>query len=346
MDRNPARGVQVVGKTLLAAAATAGRGRTGIALAPEQQTLMTKGGEVYNSLCISCHAPDGTGVPILEQKTTMAPPLAGSPRVNGHKDYIISAVLHGLTGPIDGRSYTQVMIPMGSNDDEWVASVASFVRQSFGNTGGFVTAADVARVRAATNTRKTSWDVEELKASLPAPLVKEGWIVTASHNSDAASRALSLQSWNSGTPQQPGMWFQVQLPKAATVNELEFESTAGAYEITRGRILNAEAPVARGTAPPGAPAAAPVPPSYGYPRAYKVEVSMDGTAWKTVAEGKDAWHDVLVIPSSGTGNQGESAATTAIRFAPVLTRFVRITQTAMTENAPVWSIQSLRIFAR
>src|SRR6185503_19110095 len=115
--------VQVVGKTLLAAAASAGRGRGGIALVPEQQTLMTKGGEVYNSLCISCHAPDGTGVPLLEMKTTMAPPLAGSPRVNSHRDYVINAVLHGLTGPVDGRQYTQVMIPMGTNDDEWVASV-------------------------------------------------------------------------------------------------------------------------------------------------------------------------------------------------------------------------------
>ena len=167
----------------------------------EQQALLTKGGEVYNSLCISCHAPDGMGVPLLEQKTTLAPPLAGSPRVNSHRDYIIKAVLHGLTGPIEGRQYSQVMIPMGTNDDAWVASVASYVRQNFGNSGGFVTPADVARVRAETRDRKTPWDVTELAASMPSPLVKEGWTLTASHNNAAASRALSLQSWNSGTPQ-------------------------------------------------------------------------------------------------------------------------------------------------
>ena len=49
-----------------------GRGRGGVPLAPEQQALLTRGAEVYNGLCISCHAPDGTGVPLLELKTTMA----------------------------------------------------------------------------------------------------------------------------------------------------------------------------------------------------------------------------------------------------------------------------------
>jgi mono/diheme cytochrome c family protein len=349
MESNKARGVQVVGTTVLNASANAGRGRGGLALAPEQQALMTHGAEVYNSVCISCHAADGTGVPLLEQKTTMAPPLAGSPRVNGHRDYIINAVLHGLTGQLEGRTYTQVMIPMGTNDNEWVASVASYVRQSFGNTGGFVTPADVARVRAATADRKTQWDVEALKASIPAPLVQEGWVATASHNSNVASRALSLQSWNSGAPQQPGMWFQVELPKPVMLTEVQFESTAGAYEITRGRILNAEAPAGGRGAARGAPAGAPAPPqppppNLGYPRGYKVEVSSNGTTWSTVAEGKDSWHDVFMIPSSGTGSQTEPAATTVIPFQPTHAKFIRIAQTATVENGPVWSIQSLRLF--
>jgi mono/diheme cytochrome c family protein len=349
MESNKARGVQVVGTTVLNASANAGRGRGGLALAPEQQALMTHGAEVYNSVCISCHAADGTGVPLLEQKTTMAPPLAGSARVNGHRDYIINAVLHGLTGQLEGRTYTQVMIPMGTNDNDWVASVASYVRQSFGNTGGFVTPADVARVRAATADRKTQWDVEALKAAIPAPVVQEGWVATASHNPNVASRALSLQSWNSGAPQQPGMWFQIELPKPVMLTEVQFESTAGAYEITRGRILNAEAPAGgRGAArgvPAGAPAAPqPPPPNLGYPRGYKVEVSSNGTTWSTVAEGKDSWHDVFMIPSSGTGSQTEPAATTVISFQPTQAKFIRIAQTATVENGPVWSIQSLRLF--
>jgi hypothetical protein len=281
----------------------------------------------------------------------MAPPLAGSPRVNGERDYIINAVLHGLTGPVDGRTYTQVMIPMGTNDDEWIASVTSYVRHSFGNTGGFVTPADVARVRTETKGKDTPWEVEALNASLPTPLVKEGWKASASVNSEVASRALSLQSWNSGGPQQPGMWFQVELPKAVNLSEVQFESTAGAYAIERGRILNSDAPPggargARGAGQAaGAPAAPPPPPpNLGYPRGYKVEISTNGTTWTTVAEGKDAWHDVFMIPSSGTGNQTEPAATTVISFQPAQAKFVRITQTASVENAPVWSIQSLRLY--
>ena len=171
------------------------------------------------------------------------------------------------------------MIPMGTNDDEWVASVASYVRQNFGNSGGFVTPADVARVRSETRGRKTPWEVGELVAALPAPLVKEGWTLTASHNTSAASRALSLQSWNSAHAAATGTWFQVELPKPTLLTELQFESTAGAYEITRGRILNADAPPAGapggGAAAGGAAAARPAP-NYGFPRAYKVETSSDG----------------------------------------------------------------------
>jgi hypothetical protein len=55
---------------------------------------------------------------------------------------------------------------------------------------------------------------------------------------------------------------------------------------------------------------------------------MDGTTWTVAAEGK------------GDG------ATTSVSFKPVQTKFVRITQTATVQNAPVWSIQQLRIFEK
>jgi F5/8 type C domain-containing protein len=132
--------------------------------------------------------------------------------------------------------------------------------------------------------------------------------------------------------------------------EVQFESTSGAYRILEGRVRNTEAPPApprgagRGAAGRGAPAVPPPPPPrHGTPRGYKVEVSSDARTWKTVAEGKDAWHNVMMLSSGGTGVQ-ESIATTAIPFAPVTAKFVRITQTETTENPPVWSIQSLRLY--
>ena len=60
---------------------------------------------------------------------------------------MIKVLLHGLAGPIEGRRYPQVMVAMGSNKDQWIADVASYVRNTFGNTGLLVTPEDVARVR-------------------------------------------------------------------------------------------------------------------------------------------------------------------------------------------------------
>ncbi len=55
---------------------------------------------------------------------------------------------------------------MGQKDD-WIAAIASYVRNAFGNTGGTVSVADVARVRTATTARKVMWTAPELEASLP-----------------------------------------------------------------------------------------------------------------------------------------------------------------------------------
>ena len=52
-------------------------------------------------------APDGKGAPLggATDGTTLAPPLAGSARVVGHRDYVVKVLLHGMTGALDGRNY-------------------------------------------------------------------------------------------------------------------------------------------------------------------------------------------------------------------------------------------------
>ena len=166
--------MQFVGERILAAAAAVERAAARSAsLTPEQQSSLERGGTIYNELCFACHGPDGRGTPTPGAAgSTLAPSLAGSPRVNGHRDYVIKAVMHGLSGPIDGRTYPQVMVPMGSNNDQWIADVASYVRNSFGNSGALATPADVARVRAATGIER-QWTVAELEASLPRALVPD-----------------------------------------------------------------------------------------------------------------------------------------------------------------------------
>jgi hypothetical protein len=224
--------------------------------------------------------------------------------VNGHRDYVINAVLHGLAGPLDGRTYPQVMVAMGSNKDQWIADVASYVRNGFGNAASWVTAADVARVRASSGNRTAPWNVAELEASLPLPLMPDAnWRISASHNPATAAGALNFARWTTGEAQQAGMWFQIELPAPLMLTELQFDSPI----------------VGGGRSGP--------PPAATFPRAYQVQVSSDGTTWSApVAQGE------------GSGR------TTSITFTPVRVRFVRITQTAAVTNAPPWSIERLRLY--
>ena len=98
-------------------------------------------------------------------------------------------LLHGLTGPLADQSYTNVMVPMGAQKDDWIAAVGSYIRNSFGNTGAMISPADVARVRAASGTRKAPWVLPELEKTLPAMIeTQPAWNVTASHNQPAAQK--------------------------------------------------------------------------------------------------------------------------------------------------------------
>jgi hypothetical protein len=264
----------------------------------------------------------------------MAPPLAGSPRVQGHRDYVIKAILHGLTGPVNGTTYPQVMVPMGTQKDDWVAAIASYIRNSFGNSASFVSAADVARVRAATAARKTSWTVTEIESTLPLPLpAQPAWKATASHNSAIAGGALTLAGWTTAAPQAAGMWWQVELPAAANLTEIQFDAPAGGRGFGigslgggDGRATNATAANAGGGGNRGAGAATP-PPTLA-PKAYRVQVSTDGSRWSTppVAE--------------GTGVSGQNI----VAFRPVQAKFVRITQVAPDAAAPAWTMLNLRLF--
>ena len=319
MDRNPARGVQFVADRILNAASTT-RGRGGPPLTPEQQNGLERGGVIYTEVCYACHGSDGRGTPTPggAAGSMLAPSLAGSARVNGHRDYAIKAVMHGLTGPVDGKGYPQVMVAMGSNKDQWIADVVSYIRNSFGNTGTFASPEDVARVRTATAGRKTPWTVTELNASVPQLLVPApAWKVSASHEGHptpqanaeggynytaSASGALTFLGWTTGVPQQPGMWLQVELPAPVMLTEIQFtSSTVGG---------------GRGTASVST-----------FPRAYQVQVSSDGTAWSQPV-------------ATGEGTPGAMT----ISFSPVSARFVRITQTAAVTDAPPWSMRLMRLY--
>ena len=86
------------------------------------------------------------------------PPLAGSEWVTESPDRLIALTLHGLLGPIDvkGKHYLGLvpMTPFKGLNDEEIASVLTYVRNSFGNKASVVEPDQVKAVRAATKDQK------------------------------------------------------------------------------------------------------------------------------------------------------------------------------------------------
>jgi mono/diheme cytochrome c family protein len=125
-----------------------------------------RGEAVYSVNCVSCHQPNGQGMPAV------FPPLAGSEWVTGPVERPIAIVMHGLQGPITvaGNSYSGMMTPWGVGaplNDEDLAAVVSYIRSSWGNSASPATVEDVARVRTATADRKAMWTAEEVQKAFP-----------------------------------------------------------------------------------------------------------------------------------------------------------------------------------
>ena len=100
----------------------------------------------YTGTCSVCHQDNGAGL------EGVFPPLANSDYLAREPAAAIGIVLNGLTGPIkvNGKDYNSVMPPMSQLNDDEIANILTYVFNSWGNRSGKVTAADVARVRAAT----------------------------------------------------------------------------------------------------------------------------------------------------------------------------------------------------
>ena len=85
---------------------------------------------------------------------------------------LFNIVLHGLKGPIEGKTYPSEMVSMKDNNDEWIASVLSFVRFEFvgstvkadnGKQSAVIKPADVKALRAQHANVTEAWTIEELE---------------------------------------------------------------------------------------------------------------------------------------------------------------------------------------
>lgn len=128
-----------------------------------------RGASLYqrDGFCITCHQADGKGLDI-----SGFPPLEKSAWVHGNQDRLIKLTLNGLMGPIEvnGKKFPgQVpMTPFGGmlNDQE-VADVLTFVRNSFGNKGAAVSPEKVKEIRAAIKDKKGFYSPDELLKQHP-----------------------------------------------------------------------------------------------------------------------------------------------------------------------------------
>jgi len=132
------------------------------ALTEEDQKIVLKGATIFKQLCAICHGADGKGVSI-GGSAMPAPPLAGVKDVNGDPERLIKILLHGLSGPIDGKTYADAMPALGSNDDEYIASVISYIRNDMGNKASIVKPGDVKKVRDQYKGRDKNWTIQELQ---------------------------------------------------------------------------------------------------------------------------------------------------------------------------------------
>jgi mono/diheme cytochrome c family protein len=103
-------------------------------------SAMKRGEQIYKQTCLPCHQADGSGVQGLN------PPLKNSAYVTGKDSRLIGIVLNGLSDgvEINGDAYTNPMPPFGGilNDNE-IADVLTYVRNSFGNTAKEISVAQI-----------------------------------------------------------------------------------------------------------------------------------------------------------------------------------------------------------
>lgn len=319
LKTNKAKGIQTIGTQILEPKEVRNWWEiTKNQVTEEQKSSLEKGKVIFNELCVQCHGNDGTGTPVGEG-LIMAPPLAGSVRVQAHPEYIIKTIMHGLEGPLEGKTYPAgIMVGNKEQSDEWIAAIVSYIRTNLSNKATMVTAEDVAQVRAQTAEQEGTYQYDELVKSVPQEIIpNEQWKTTASHTvptriggTNAPSSAFNFEGWSTGENQKNGMWFQIELPVMTSLSELHFTSP----------------PKSRGWSPDAPP------PIQTYPRAYVFESSVDGKSWTKLATEK--------------GNQAEII----LRFKPTSVKFLRMTlmeDVNPEEDLEIpWVMKQMKIFGK
>ena len=149
--------------SVIAAMAFLVGGSAGAAEPSKEQMELGKANYVT---CLACHGVDGKGMAAGPLK--MGPSFAESKLLQADAEIPIAILLKGIAK--EDAKYIGIMAPLGAAlDDEKLAAVLTYVRNSFGNKGKAVSAEKVKEVRAKYEGRKEQWkraELEELAAEL------------------------------------------------------------------------------------------------------------------------------------------------------------------------------------
>ena len=133
-----------------------------------ERRRITGGESLYFQHCVSCHGPDGKGLAVPGTDLLLAPSLVDSKRVKGEPTKLVAVLLHGLAGPIDGKTYQAgFMAPaaaLGITRDDRLAELISYLRFVHGNQASSVSKEEVIRIRRRDKERTAPWTDAELQS--------------------------------------------------------------------------------------------------------------------------------------------------------------------------------------
>jgi len=135
----------------------------------DDRKAFIKGKEIYEreGYCQTCHQPNGRGL-----QASGFPPISRTEWANGDEERLIKLTLKGMLGPIEiqGKKYPG-QVPMtpfeGLLNDEELAAVLTYVRNSFGNKASVINPERVKVVRAAIADKTGFYSPEELLKAHP-----------------------------------------------------------------------------------------------------------------------------------------------------------------------------------
>lgn len=112
-----------------------------------QKAKLIEIGKANFATCMACHGPDGQGVALGPDKK-MAPSLVGSKIATGDPAVFALSVLKGIQKDPANTAILGIMAPLEATlDDEKLAGVMTYVRNSFGNKADVVTPEDAKKFR-------------------------------------------------------------------------------------------------------------------------------------------------------------------------------------------------------